>query len=124
MRVVYIACPFTAPTREEMNANRRRAAKWVVWAAVTRGVSPVCSWIILTAELEETPENRVLGLEIDKAQVKRCDEIWLCGGRVSSGMAIEASVAKKVVDLTHLGEWPPGYTPSMADTEPAPPDAG
>lgn len=124
MKVVYIACAFSAPTLEEMNANRARAAKWVAWAAVTQNVSPVCSWIVLTGELPETPEMRKLGLEIDKAQVKRCDELWHVGGRVSSGMAIEASVAKKVVDLTHLGEWPPGYEPGRtADTEPAPPDA-
>lgn len=124
MKVVYIAHGFSAPTIEEMSANRARAAKWVAWAAVTQDVSPVCSWIVLTAELPETPGMRTLGLEIDKAQVKRCDEIWMCGGRVTSGMAIEASVAKKVVDLTHLGEWPPGYEPSRtADTDPAPPDA-
>ena len=125
MKVIYIAHPLSAPTLEGIEANRRRAAKWAAWAATTQGVSPVCSWITLTGELPETPENRRLGLEIDKAQVALCAEIWLVGGRVSKGMAIEASVSRKVVDLTHLGEWPPGYAPeptpeTLADTDPAP----
>lgn len=122
MKVIYLAHPLTAPTREGIEANRRRAAAWAAWAAM-QDVSPVCSWIVLTGELEETPENRRLGLEIDKAQVARCDELWFVGGRVSSGMAIEASVAKKVVDLTHLGEWPPGYDPEK-DVKTDPVNAG
>lgn len=123
MRVIYLAHALTAPTREGIEANRTRAAQWAAWAATTQNVSPVCSWIVLTGVLPETPENRKLGLEIDKAQVKVCEELWFVGGRVTSGMAIEASVAKKVVDLTHLGEWPPGYEPArVADTDPAPSD--
>ena len=111
MRVIYLAHPFTAPTREGMEANRKRAAVWAAWALTVKGVSPVCSWIVLTGVLPETPESRRLGLEADKAQVRLCEEIWLVGGRVSSGMATEESAAKKVVNLTHLGEWPPGYDP-------------
>lgn len=109
MRVVYIAAPLSAPTPEGIEANRHRAALWAAWALTEYDVSPVCSWIVLTGILPETPANRKLGLAADKAQVALCDECWLVGGRVSSGMAEEASVAKKVVDLTHLGEWPPGY---------------
>lgn len=111
MRVVYIAAPLSAPTPEGIEANRHRAALWAAWALTEYDVSPVCSWIVLTGILPETPANRKLGLAADKAQVALCDECWLVGGRVSSGMAEEASVAKKVVDLTHLGEWPPGYKP-------------
>jgi hypothetical protein len=120
MKVIYLAHPFTAPTREAMEANRRRATAWAVWALTTQDVSPVCSWIVFTGALPETPESRRLGLEADKAQVARCEEIWLVGGRVSSGMAVEASASQKVIDLTHLGEWPPGHEPEISDTDPAP----
>ena len=121
MKVIYLAHPFTAPTREGMEANRKRAAVWVAWALTVRGVSPVCSWIVLTGVLPETLESRRLGLEADKAQVRLCEEIWHVGGKVTSGMATEESAAKKVVDLTHLGEWPPGYdheSGTFTDLEP------
>ena len=112
MKVIYLAHPFTAPTREGMEANRKRAAVWVAWALTVKGVSPVCSWIVLTGVLPETPESRRLGLEADKAQVRLCDQIWLVGGRVSSGMAEErdAAIARgvEVVDFTHLGPFAPG----------------
>ncbi len=38
--------------------------------------------------------------------IARCDEVWLVGGRVSSGMAAERDVAKIAVDLTRFGEEP------------------
>lgn len=110
MRVVYIAAPLTAPTRELVQQNRARAMRWCAWA-VAQGVAPVADWIILTGVLEETPENRELGLRIDCTLIERCDELWQVGGRISAGMAIEAAHAyahgKRVVDFTHLGEEPP-----------------
>lgn len=109
MKLVYIAHPLGAgPDRK---ANLQRAARWCAWAAVKRGVAPSASWIVLAGVLPETPENRALGLECDFAAVKRCDEVWLVGGRVSEGMALEAEVAQRngitIVDLTHLGAEPP-----------------
>jgi hypothetical protein len=113
MRVVYIAHALAAPTRAEMDENRARAARWCAWAA-RRGVAPVATWIVLSGELSETQENRELGLTVDCATVERCDEIWLVGGRVSSGMKRESEHAALhgviVIDLTHLGEEPPDKT--------------
>lgn len=112
MRVVYIAHPLSAPTVQEMAENRRRAARWVAWAA-RQGVAPVATWIVLSAELSETQENRELGLAVDCATVERVDEIWLVGGRASSGMRVESDHAAahgvRVVDLTEFGEEPPDY---------------
>jgi hypothetical protein len=106
-RVVYIAHPLGAgPDREQ---NRRNAAQWVAWAA-RQGVAPVADWVILSGEFEETYENRALGLSIDLALIERCDELWLVGGRVSPGMAIERDHAiasgVQVVDHTSLGALP------------------
>lgn len=103
--VVYIAHPLGAGLDRE--ANRVNAARWCAWAACTRGVAPVADWIILSGELDESPENRTLGLACDVALVARCDEVWLVGGRVSPGMQAEADAARDlgipVVDLTSLG---------------------
>jgi hypothetical protein len=110
VKVVYIAAPLAAATREEMDVNRARAARWVAWAA-RLGVAPVATWIVLSGELSETQENREMGLAIDCATVERCDEVWHVAGRVSSGMQREGGHALEhgvcVVDLTHLGEEPP-----------------
>jgi hypothetical protein len=109
MRVVYLAHPLGAgPDRE---ANRRSAARWLTWAATVRRVAVIADWITLSGELEETPGNRDLGLAFDLALVARADEIWLVGGRVSPGMAIEEAearrIGKPVVDLTNTGPLPP-----------------
>lgn len=107
-RVVYIAHPLGAGADREQ--NRRNASKWVAWA-YRQGVAPVADWIILSGELDETPENRAGGLECDIALVELCDEVWLVGGRVSPGMEIEAGHARlclvPVIDKTALGPLPP-----------------
>jgi hypothetical protein len=106
MKVVYVAHPLGAgPDREK---NRQRAARWVAWVG-DQGCAPVADWIILSGVWSENRRDE--GLSIDVELVKRCDELWLVGGRVSAGMSIEADAARKagipVVDKTHLGEEPP-----------------
>jgi hypothetical protein len=111
MKSVYIAHPLSADTPEQSRKNRENAALWAVWAARVKGVSPSCSWVVLSSVLEETPENRALGIQCDLVQVERADEVWLVGGRISSGMRLEAEHAEHcripVLDLTGLGELPP-----------------
>jgi hypothetical protein len=98
-KCVYIAHPLGQG--EERAKNIERASKWVAWAAL-RGVCPMASWIILAGQWPETDMYRKLGLAIDLTQIERCDELWLCGPRVSPGMAIERDHALekgiKVVD--------------------------
>jgi hypothetical protein len=111
MKNVYIAHPLSAPTKKGIEENRKNAVLWAAWAATERGVSPSCSWIVLTGVIEETPANRELGLRCDLAQVERVDEVWLVGGRVSAGMRLEAdhalSLSIPVIDMTDLGALPP-----------------
>jgi hypothetical protein len=106
-KVVYLAHPLSAPTREGIEANRKNAARWAAWLVVNFDVAIECTWVVLTGELEETDDNRKLGLDCDLALVERCDELWMVGGRVSSGMQLESDHArgkgKRVVDLTALG---------------------
>lgn len=89
MKVVYIAHPLGAgPDRVR---NLRRARLWVCWAAEL-GYAPIADWIILASHWDES--RREQGLAIDVELVKRCDELWLCGNRVSPGMKIEAEAAE------------------------------
>lgn len=108
MKLVYIAHPLGhGPDRE---ANRERAARWVAWAA-DQGVAPVADWIILSGQWSE--DRRDDGLAIDFALIERCDEVWLCGDRVSPGMLAEANHASGVnvpvsIHCTADGEPPTG----------------
>ena len=92
-KCVYIAHPLGKDPKER-ELNRVRASKWVAWAG-EQGVCPMASWIILSGEWPETDEYRALGLAMDFAQIRRCDEVWLCGSHVSPGMGLEAEYAKK-----------------------------
>ncbi len=118
MKVVYIAAPLTADTPEGIAENRRVGALWAAWAALS-GFSPVCSWIVLTGVLSE--EHRELGLKCDCAQVERRDSVWLCGGRISGGMRVEALHAYgreiQIFDLTYLGRLPPAKSWKNADVQ-------
>lgn len=109
MKVVYIAHPLGS-NRTIRELNRERASRWLAWAA-EQGVAPVADWIILSGQWTESDANRARGLEIDKALVARCDELWLVGGRVSEGMKVEADAARasgvEVIDMTDLGDEPP-----------------
>lgn len=112
MKAVYIAHPLGRDLDRE--ANRARASRWVGYAG-TLGFAPVADWIILSGQWPE--ERRELGLQIDFALIERCDELWLCGGRVSPGMRLEAeharSLKKLVLDLTPLGAEPPAERASV-----------
>lgn len=108
--VIYVCHPLNAPTREGIDANRKEAAKWAAFLATYFHVAPECSWIVLTGEFDETPENRKRGLEIDLALVERCDEVVMVGPRVSDGMLLESEHARKlgkpVANLTRLSREP------------------
>lgn len=109
MKVVYIAHPLTAVPASEMGVNRHFARQWMAWAW-RQGVVPVAPWIPLTEAVPETPETRRMGMQSNDAVIARCDELWLCGRRISGGMDEEARMAMRhgvpVVDYTG-SELPP-----------------
>lgn len=86
MSTIYLAHPYFANTREEMLLNRKNAAKWGIWIASTFGVAVSADWLWWTEILEETSENRELGLRCDDQSIAACNEFWMAGGRISSGM--------------------------------------
>jgi hypothetical protein len=114
--IVYIAHQLgSGPDREH---NRAHAASWCAWLAEHFDIAPQAPWIVLSGEWAETPELRERGLACDMATIAVCDELFLCGPRISPGMRFEAayalSLGKPVRDLTayakecpHPGQgWP------------------
>ena len=83
-------------------------------------VAVVADWLIYCELLDDhDPLDRAFGLACDEATVKRCDEIWLVGGALSSGMRHERDIASvaglRIVDLTFLGAEPPFELPVTFD---------
>lgn len=105
--LVYIAHPVRplAGSFEQERLNLQYAEEWVRWAIIEAGVLAVAPYLGLCRALNDSEANeRSKGVAVSLRLVRKCDEIWLCGPRISSGMRQEAELAEesgvKVVDLT------------------------
>lgn len=109
--VIYLAAPAGAPTKTEHGRNIARAKRWLSWAA-RQGYAVIADWIIYCEVWDDfNAEDRAQGLAHDDAMIRRCDEFWMVGGRISEGMARGKATAEAcgipIVDLTRLGKEPP-----------------
>ena len=92
MKLVYIAHALSGDWEGGV-----RAAKGYAYVAAQAGYLPVAPYVLMDGILDDTdPDERALGMKLDIDQLRACDEIWLCGERVSAGMQAEEDVA---VDL-------------------------
>jgi hypothetical protein len=102
MKRVYIAHPL----RGDWFANIRAAKEWAYQAA-RRGFMPVAPYILMDGILDDSDvDERALGIRLDLAQLAECDEIWLCGERVSEGMEAERVFAESRGIHVRRFEWP------------------
>lgn len=117
LRVVYLAHPVGAETVEGVAANLARARRWYRWACDHfDDCAFIANWIIdveVYPGADAGPERvtnmqRIRGLRRDDAVIDACDEVWLVGGEISSGMARAKRRAQHVRDLTHIGAEPRG----------------
>lgn len=102
--LVYLAHPVSG----DVSRNIYGASLWFRWAALTGVAIPVAPYITACFALDDDdPTERLAGMAVSSRVVRLCDELWLCGERISEGMQQESELAKArgtpVVDLT-------GYT--------------
>ena len=45
---------------------------------------------------DSDPEERQLGIDLGNRMLRLCDELWLCGDRISPGMAGEKEMAERL----------------------------
>jgi DNA-directed RNA polymerase subunit RPC12/RpoP len=108
MKVIYMAHPVSG----DVPGNIERAKRWVRYLEEQFPVAVVASWIT-ECEIwdDDNPEHRAAGLARDLAVLSRCEELWLVGLRISTGMAMERDHAIKkglsVRDLTGEGSVEP-----------------
>ncbi len=94
-------CHCNAPVRsrddpgEIVEFNLRRAMRWWQWfhLGIREAVWLMPWYVNVFANGEGDPHLIALGLRDDCAVVARCNALMLCGSRVSSGMAKEATAA-------------------------------
>lgn len=108
MEIVYIAHPLAGGETD----NRAKARRWIKWAwDHFPQLGFVADWILISEICNRDPNTIERELQFDEEVVRRCDQLWLCGGRISPGMQREKNAAmqakRKIFDLTSFGSEPP-----------------
>lgn len=90
MKLVYIASPFAGDMEQNIEAARSYCLE-----AIERGVTPVAPHLIYTQFLDDgDPAQRNTGMRAGLELLSRCDELWVCGPEISTGMQREIQFAK------------------------------
>ena len=85
MKKIYIY----SPLRDNYALNITRA-KWYCREVAKRGHIPIAPHVYCTQFLEDTdPEEREMGMEIGLNLLDICDEVWVFGYQLSTGMKAE-----------------------------------
>lgn len=89
MKFVYVC----SPLRGDIETNIRRAHGYCRFV-IQQGALPQAPHAIFTAFLDDTiPEERQLGMSLGIELLKRSDELWVFGKRITEGMGAEIEVA-------------------------------
>jgi hypothetical protein len=89
--LVYIASPFAGDT--EFNISKARG---YCRFAVSKGSIPLAPHLLYPQFMDDSDkEERELGLFSALVLLGKCDELWVFGERISTGMAAEIAKAKK-----------------------------
>lgn len=88
--VVYIYSPYAGDTKTNTE-NAKRYSRY----AVDAGVIPFAPHLLLPLYMKEESE-RGMALYTDLVFLSRCDELWVFGKTISSGMQAEIDHATKL----------------------------
>lgn len=92
MKIVYIC----SPLRGDVEANIRMANAYCAYAAA-EGVVPLAPHAIFTAYLDDSnPKERQQGFKMGIELLSRCDELWVCGSKLTEGMQAEIIMARRL----------------------------
>ena len=88
-KLVYIASPYAGDVQENILAAQN-ACRY----AMAQGAVPIAVHLMYPQILDDSsPGDREAGLQIGIRVLKACDELWLCGDRISAGMQRELDAA-------------------------------
>lgn len=100
-RVVYICSPcrprYTGDLGEEELQINLRNAEAYSYAAVVSHAVPIAPHLLFTRFLDEfNPSHRNIAIEMGGEVLKRCDELWVFGDRLTEGMQAEIDAAERL----------------------------
>ena len=91
-KLVYIASPYAGDVEGNV-AFAKAACRY----AAAKGYTPVAVHLMYPRFLDDrVPKEREAGLKMGGRVVAACEEIWLCGERMSAGMKAEEAEAKRL----------------------------
>jgi len=99
MKLVYIASPYAG----DIEYNTGMAREYCRYAT-EQGVVPVGVHLLFPQFMDEhNPAERAWACEMGLEVLARCDEVWVFGSHISSGMAAEIAEAERLgMDIQYI----------------------
>ncbi|MFT8889410.1 MAG: DUF4406 domain-containing protein [Ethanoligenens sp.] len=92
MKLAYICSPYAGNVPENI-----RFARAACRFAIQEGFAPVAPHLLYPQLLNDAvPAERGAGLQMGLRLLSACDELWICGETISSGMNQEIAEAKRL----------------------------
>jgi hypothetical protein len=92
MKLIYICSPYAGSIEENV-----RFARAACRYAARQSCAPVAPHLLYPQFLNDTvPTERNAGIEMGLRLLTACDELWVCGSRISEGMKKEIDEAKRL----------------------------
>ena len=89
MKKVYICSPLGG----DVKGNLEKVIQYTRYA-LESGVAPVVSHFYALCLNDDVKEERKLGMDAGIELLKDCDEIWVFGDKITSGMSKELEIAE------------------------------
>lgn len=89
--LVYICSPFSGDTKDNTQKARRYSR-----FAVRNACIPLAPHLLFPQFMDDTvPTERAIALFMDMVLLGKCEQIWVFGSNISTGMAAEIEKAEK-----------------------------
>ena len=91
MKMIFIASPYAGDVKKNIEFAKQ-ACQYVL----NEGNAFFCPHLLYPQVLDDNnPEERKIGMNIGKQLLKKCDELWVFGDKISQGMFEEIEFARK-----------------------------
>ncbi len=91
-KLVYIASPLSGAVEQNLDFARQACLN-----AMSQGVTPFAPHLLYPQMLDDgDPAQRELGMKMGNQVLALCDELWLCGDVISTGMRKEYELAEEL----------------------------
>lgn len=99
MKLIYVC----SPLRGDIENNIEKAKQYCKYV-VRQGHIPIAPHVMLDGILNDSVDSeRDMALSMGQELVRKCDELWWFGDRISDGMAAEiARAANTNTEVTHV----------------------